>query len=90
MLVGREMELLSGLSARTLQYAFRSKFGVTPTQWQRRERMLLAQRLLCDNPNVSITQLAHDMGLSSVAAFSTLYKRHFGEPPSRVRVTRAG
>jgi AraC-like DNA-binding protein len=77
-----EMELASGLSARSLQYAFKARFGCSPMAWQREERMRKARQLLLMNPpSQTITTLAHDMGFSSVSAFSTLYRRHFGETP---------
>lgn len=81
-----EMERISGLSSRALQYAFRDRFGCSPMEWQRRERMALAQQhLIAIGPKGSITDLAHAMGISSSAAFATLYKRHFGETPSQTR-----
>lgn len=78
-----EMERVSGLSARALQYAFMARFGCSPMQWQRKERLLGArQRVLSMGPGDSITSIAHSMGYSSSSAFSTLYKRQFGETPS--------
>lgn len=78
-----EMEEASCLSARALQYAFKERFGCSPMEWQRRERMLTAQqRLMNLGVDETITQVAHAMGFSSSAAFATLYKRYFGEMPS--------
>lgn len=78
-----EMERLSGLSARALQYAFKARFGCSPMQWQRSERLLEAQRrILSMAPGESITTIAYSMGFSSSSAFSALYKRQFGETPS--------
>lgn len=79
-----EMELASGLSARALQYAFMARFGYSPMAWQRRERMLKAQEMLLTNASSqTVTMLALDMGFSYVSAFSTLYKRQFGETPTQ-------
>lgn len=81
-----EMEAASGLSARALQYAFQTRFGCTPMQWQRRERLLLArEQLLQHGPELTVTVLAHAMGFSSAAAFATVYKRQFGETPTQTR-----
>lgn len=78
-----EMERVSDLSARALQYAFMARFGCSPMQWQRRERLLSArQRVLAMGPDESITTIAHALGYSSSSAFSALYKRQFGETPS--------
>lgn len=79
-----EMEATSGLSSRTLQYAFNAEYGCSPMEWQRRERLKKAREMLLGvQSDLSITQLAIDLGFSSSAAFSTLYKRMFGETPSQ-------
>lgn len=81
-----EMEQLSGLSARGLQYAFKGRFGCSPMEWQRRERMQLARRrVLFPAPGETITDIAYAMGFSSSAAFTTQYRRYFGETPSEAR-----
>lgn len=78
-----EMEGLSGLSARALQYAFKARFGCSPMEWQRRERIQLARyRLVYAPPGQTITELAYAMGFASSAAFAAQYKRYFGETPS--------
>ena len=85
-----EMEAMSDLSARALQYAFRSRFGCSPMEWQRRTRMQNARdRLLAALPHESITTIAYDMGFSSSSAFAAQYKARFGESPSETR-SRAG
>ncbi len=81
-----EIEIATGLSSRALQYAFKARFGISPMEWQRRERMLQARiRLMQSAPTDTITDIAHSMGFSSSSAFSTLYKRHFGEMPSETK-----
>lgn len=85
-----EMEQHSGLSARALQYAFMARFGCSPMEWQRRERMQLARcRLMFPIAGETITDIAYAMGFSSSAAFAAQYRRYFGETPSRTR-QRAG
>lgn len=82
-----EMERLSGMSERALQYAFAREFGCTPMEWQRRERLLLAhERIIETGGEIRLTDLALDAGFSSLSAFSSRYTAEFGEPPS---VTRA-
>jgi AraC-like DNA-binding protein len=74
-----EMEYVSGLSARALQYAFKIRFGCSPMQWQRNERLLGAmQRILSMAPGETITTIAYSMGFSSSSAFTFLYRRQFG------------
>jgi AraC-like DNA-binding protein len=79
-----EMEAISGLSARALQYGFKARFGCSPMEWQRRERIRLARnRLMFAAPGETITQIAYAMGFASSAAFAAQYRRYFGETPSQ-------
>lgn len=78
-----EMERASGLTARALQYAFKARFGCSPMQWQRNERLLGAQkRILAMHLSETITTISHSMGFSSSSAFTACYRRQFGETPS--------
>lgn len=77
-----EMENESALSAQSLQYGFMRRFGCSPMQWQQRERMIrVRERLFLLTPDATITELAYEMGFSTLSALTTLYKRHFGETP---------
>ena len=77
-----EMENASALSARSLQYSFMRRFGCSPMQWQQRERMIrVRERLFLLPPDTTVTELAYEMGFSTLSALTTLYKRHFGETP---------
>ncbi len=88
-LTSTEMELETGLSRRALQVAFAARFGCSPMEWQRRERIARAQtRLLAAGPDQTITQIAHAMGYSSSATFATLYRRYFKETPSQTLARR--
>lgn len=78
-----DMELFSGLSRRTLQYAFQKRFGVTPMQWVREQRLLHARDLLVRaGADVSVTRVALQCGFVNVGAFSGAYHQRFGEYPS--------
>ena len=77
-----EMENASTLSARSLQYGFMRRFDCSPMQWQQRERMIrVRERLFLLPPDATVTELAYEMGFSTLSAMTTLYKRHFGETP---------
>lgn len=81
-----EMERLSGLSARALQYAFKARFGCSPMEWQRRERMQMARRRLQSQASgETITDIAYAMGFSSSSAFAAQYRRYFGATPSQAQ-----
>jgi AraC-like DNA-binding protein len=84
-----ELERTSRLSARALQYAFKQRFGCSPMEWQRRQRITLAHdRLIAAAPDETITSIAHSLGYSSSAAFAKRYKQHFGLTPSQTIRTR--
>lgn len=77
------MEKLSGLSARSLQYAFQKRFGCSPMAWQRRERLYLANTLLISSDDTQdITSICYLTGFSTPSKFSEYYRRQFGESPS--------
>jgi AraC-like DNA-binding protein len=53
-------------------------------QWQQRERMIrVRERLFLLPHDATITELAYEMGFSTLSALTTLYKRHFGETRSK-------
>lgn len=78
-----ELESVSGLSARSLQYAFQKRFGCTPLQWLSNERLDLARRKLL-NPDraMTVTRVALDTGFSNPGHFARKYYERFGELPS--------
>ncbi|MCX5954137.1 MAG: AraC family transcriptional regulator [Cyanobacteria bacterium] len=78
-----DLESQSHYSRRSLQYAFRQRFGCGPMQYIRRQRLALAkQRLLAPLPGTTVTSVAQDCGYLSVASFRRDYQQRFGEPPS--------
>jgi AraC-like DNA-binding protein len=78
-----DMERISGLSARSLQYEFSRRFGCSPTQWLRQQRLHTArEKLLSAAPGTSVTRIALELGFSSSSAFASHYRRLFGELPS--------
>jgi AraC-like DNA-binding protein len=78
-----EMERLSGLSARSLQNAFRKRFGCSPMAWQRKERLYLANAMLTSLDSYSdITSICYLTGFSTPSKFAEYYRSQFGETPS--------
>jgi len=78
-----DLESQSHYSRRSLQYAFRQRFGCGPMQYIRRQRLALAkQRLLAPLPGTTVTSVARECGYLSVASFRRDFQRRFGEPPS--------
>jgi AraC-like DNA-binding protein len=78
-----ELEHISGLSARSLQYGFRRRFGCTPTQWIREQRLALAhKRLRMAIPGDKVTAIALSCGFTHMGVFGRDYYARFGERPS--------
>lgn len=78
-----ELETLSCVSRRTLQHLFMKQTQLSPLQWVREQRLLMArQRLQRIKSYETITEIALSLGFYSSAQFSTLYKQRFGVVPS--------
>lgn len=78
-----DMERLSGLSARALQYAFLNRFACTPMQWLRNERLALAHAQLHARPiTQTVTQVALSCGFHHLSAFTSAYTKRYGELPT--------
>lgn len=83
-----ELAQLGCLSVRALQYAFQHRFGQSPMQWLREQRLAAArQRLLQDSAD-SIAQIAVDCGFASASSFSAFYRARYGELPAHTRARR--
>ena len=78
-----ELEQLSGLSTRGLQYAFKHRFQCTPMQWIRYERLALARaRLAAAVPGTTVLAVALSCGFGNPGIFTRYYRQSFGELPS--------
>jgi AraC-like DNA-binding protein len=78
-----ELEQLAGISARRLQYVFLHRFGCSPTEWIRKERLTLAHdQLVSPVEGVNVTSVAHAAGFNHMGAFAAQYRARFGESPS--------
>ncbi len=73
-----------GLSARQLRRAIRQEFGVSPMELAQTNRLLLAKRLLADS-SLPVIDVAMSSGFSSVRRFNTLFREHYGFPPTHFR-----
>lgn len=81
-----EMEKITGVSRRSIQYSFKRRYGMSPIAWQLRERLTVAHAALVDSRDLrTITQIAFDLGFASSSTFSLYFRRQFGVAPSSVR-----
>jgi AraC-like DNA-binding protein len=78
-----ELEQISGLSGRSLQYAFRRRFDCSPMDWVRQHRLELARSSLRSGVKVTtVTQVALEFGFNNLSLFARYYRERFGESPS--------
>ena len=76
----------SGVSWRTLNYAFRERFGLTPKMYLKAVQL---RRVRCDlvtgDPGATIAEIAARWGIWHMGQFARDYRKHFGELPSETR-----
>jgi transcriptional regulator GlxA family with amidase domain len=79
-----------GVSERTLRNAFRRTHGLSPKQYDLRERLRAAREALCDvTASENVTTVASQYGFFELGRFAGLYKHTFGESPSEtIRIRR--
>jgi AraC-like DNA-binding protein len=78
-----DLERVSNASARVLQYTFMARFGCSPMNWIRQQRMEMARtRLLASRNGESVTQIALECGFHAPSKFAMAYRKMYGELPS--------
>jgi transcriptional regulator GlxA family with amidase domain len=71
------------MSARTLSRIFQRELGMSFGEWRKRARLALSLKLLAQG--VSILEVALEHGYQSPSAFSAMFRRSLGYPPSHFR-----
>lgn len=79
-----ELARVAHMSRASFARNFQQALGQTPMQYLADWRMTLARDLLITN-ELSLTQIAEQVGYSSQYAFATAFRRHHGQPPGRWR-----
>jgi AraC-like DNA-binding protein len=68
------------VTAKTVHRLFVRETGMTFAQWREQARLLFALRRLANGER--IIDVAFDCGYASQSAFTAMFRRHFGKPPS--------
>lgn len=76
---------LTGLSLSSFKREFYSTYQQTPTQYINNQRLKKAKELL-ELSNLSISQIAYELGFNDPAYFSRLFKKKFSSSPSSFRI----
>ena len=80
---------VSGASRRTLEYAYRERFEVSPKTYMMVRRLAGVRRdLRRAGPGTTVTRAANGWGFHHMSQFAALYKRQFGERPSETMCLR--
>ncbi|MBN9111611.1 MAG: AraC family transcriptional regulator [Pseudonocardia sp.] len=78
-----ELAAAAGVSLRTLQEGFRSRFGTTLTGFQREQRLVRAHGMLTGPPGeATVADVALACGFVHLGRFAQDYRAHYGIPPS--------
>jgi AraC-like DNA-binding protein/quercetin dioxygenase-like cupin family protein len=79
-----------GTSARTLSRLFASETQLSFKSWCQRARIAAAIRRLSMEANLSVKQLASDLGYASVPAFSHAFRQVTGKTPTEFSQAKQG
>lgn len=79
-----EMAALAGMGRRTFTRAFRAETGMSFAIWRQQVRLMEALSLLASG--CSVTNVAFDVGYESPSAFTAMFQRSLGMPPSRYQL----
>jgi AraC-like DNA-binding protein len=82
------MASAAGFSRYHFARAFRAAYGETPGQYLTRRRIERAQDLL-RSANLTVTEICHLVGFSSLGSFSATFSELVGASPSEYRRTHA-
>lgn len=74
------------MSLRTFNRRFKNAANVTPMQYIQGVRMRGAGELL-QTSNLTISEIAYELGYQDLSHFTELFKKHFGTTPSHYRTT---
>lgn len=75
---------VAGMGRRTFTRAFKQQTGMGVAMWRQQVRLMEALSLIASGD--SITRVAFEVGYESPSAFSAMFRRTFGMPPSQYQM----
>lgn len=80
-----DLEHISGVSSRMLQYLFKKELNTTPSRFLRTQKLKKAKEILIYNhSSLSIATIAYELGFSNQSQFSKYFQVEFGFLPSEI------
>ena len=79
-----ELASILGITDRHLRRVFSAEYGVSPVQYLKTQRLLLAKGLLTET-QLSVTDVAMAAGFGSIRRFNDLFKQNYQLRPSELR-----
>ena len=81
----RQLASLAGVSARHFERAFRQAVGLPPHEYVLQRRIAAAQRLLLNQPKLTVGEIAARVGFSSSSHLAWAFRRETGHSPREFR-----
>jgi signal transduction histidine kinase/ligand-binding sensor domain-containing protein/DNA-binding response OmpR family regulator len=78
LLLAREL----GVSERQIHRKFKGVFNTTPGEYIRTFRLAKAAKLLRENRDLSISEIAYTVGFSHLSSFTKAFRKHYGLSPT--------
>jgi AraC-like DNA-binding protein len=80
----KDFAALSGRSISSFNRDFKSLFNMSPKQWLIEKRLERARSLLVDH-QISVTQIANEVGYENISHFITAFKKKYGLTPHQFK-----
>jgi len=74
-----------GYNEKYISIRFKEEYGISPSQYICELRLAMAKKLLKENPNILLKDVAECTGFSDAFYFSRVFKLHEGVSPSQYR-----
>ena len=78
---------LTGRSLSTFRRDFKNHFQITP-QKQLKEKRMEKAMIILNNENISVAQLAFEVGYENISYFIQAFKSHYDSSPKQYQLTQ--